>query len=168
MFKLKAPLTNVRPKSDDATFTLAPTKGVCKISQTAAEAIGIKDGDYVTIAPAEVEINGVNEERFFLYKGKAKDGKEGQLGSKCNYTNGVNGTLQFSSANVYAQMNGDEENNTKYKVHIGLEGESSPIEQDGTTYFMLEFVEKTPKAARKEGEKEEDADADAGNVPEME
>jgi len=165
MFELQQPLTNQRPKDERAILTLSPTEGVVKISNSVASTLGLKADDYVTVVPAKVkDEEGATVERFFLTKGvapvakeDAADGKEvKQVGAKLAFSNG---SIQFSSKNVYKRMGGDTDFNTNYTAHIGEEGQSEPLESDGKTYIMLTFLDKKAKTVRKEGEGKSEAGA---------
>lgn len=149
MFELMQPLTNQRPKDTRPVLVLSPTEGVVKISSAVADAMSVTANDYVTVRPANVkDAEGNVVQRFFLVKGNAQDGSTKQLGAKLAYTNGSSGALQFSSKNLYLSLGGSEEFNTKFKVHIGLEGQNEPVENGGKLYFMLEYEGKTAKVEK--------------------
>jgi hypothetical protein len=157
MFEIKRVLTNVRPKNEEAVLTVAPTKGILKVSETAATRLGLGGGDYVSVLEAQTE-EGLSA---FVFKGNAKDEENGinQVGSKCDFSNnGVGGTLQFSSGNAWKTLNGDGDNNVKYAVS------ETPVVQDGISYFKLTFVSKTPKTIKNATEKVATSNSDGAMV----
>lgn len=142
MFEIQRVLTNTRPKNEVAELFATPTKGIIKLTETAAVLVGLRSGDYASIAEAKTD-EGVE---LFVFKGRAGDKDNGvsQLGAKCDFTNGGDsGSMQFSSGNVWNLLKGDSQNNTKYSV--STEG----VESNGTTYYKLTFVGKTPKSVKK-------------------
>lgn len=165
MFELQQPLTNQRPKDERAILTLSPTEGVIKISNSVANALGLKADDYVTVIPAKVKDEQGNVvTRNFLTKGvapitkeDAEDGKEvKQVGAKLAFSNG---SIQFSSKNVYKTLGGDTEFNTVFTAHIGENGQGEPVVMNDKTYIMLTFLEKKPKTVRTASEDKNEAGA---------
>ena len=164
MFQVTRQLTNVRPKDDQSTLVCGPTTGVMKISPAAAALIGVSEEDYLAVTYAKVLVDGVEQEKPFLFKGQAKneETKTAQVGSKLSYTNNPGGPLQFSSGNAWNELGGDTENNTKFKVHGAEPEDFAPIESDGVIYYMVEYVGKEPKTEKKpKGENEAEASAAA-------
>jgi len=165
MFELQQPLTNQRPKDERAILTLSPTEGVVKISNSVANTLSLKADDYVTVVPAKVkDEEGNTVTRYFLTKGiapvakeDAADGKEvKQVGAKLAFSNG---SIQFSSKNVYQVLGGDTECNTHYTAHIGEDGQSEPLVDNGKTYIMLTYLDKKAKTVRTASEGSNDAGA---------
>lgn len=138
-FQIKKQLTNTRPpKSTVAELVTAPTKGIIKISDSAATAMKIASEDYIALYL--VDIDGTDT--IVAFKGGKDD--NGTLGSKVAGSNGKNtGTLQFSSANVWQMLEGNEDVKSHWSVDI-----ENPIENEGTTYFKLELTHTSDKMSR--------------------
>lgn len=140
-FNIKKQLTNSRPpKSTEKTLTTSPTPGTLKLSEEAGIALGLKKGDYVGCVQGE-------DDRFYLYKGTAGTDGVSNDGSRVATANEkLSGTLNFSSANAYQALGGNETSVTSYTLEDG-------IEHEGKVYFALSFKESTPKQVRVKSKK---------------
>lgn len=143
MFQVKAQLTNTRPpKSTKPELVVSPSPGTMKISPEAASIIGVKHGDYLGVVEAAIE---GKDYKYFLFKGSEGAEGESNVGSKLAATNGKGGgTLQFSSANTYAQLGGNSEESQVFDVV-----EEDAQTQDGVKYVPVKFREAVEKAERK-------------------
>lgn len=141
MFVIKKQLTNSRPaKSTAKTLSTSPTNGNLKLSEFAAEAMGIKKGDYVGVVQG-------TDDRYFLYKGSAGVDGASNDGSKVATANDkVTGTMGFSSANAYQALGGNANVTNVYTLEEG-------VEHEGKVYFALTFVESRDKQLRVKGGK---------------
>lgn len=152
-FIIEKQLTNTRPpKTNVAEIVTTPTKGNMRISEMAADRLGLKPGDYVGLVTGRLEEGGAV--KTFAFKGWA-DEENGNQGSKLASPNGkAGGSLLFSSANTYQSLGGNSEMNRHWS--IAEEG----IVHEEVTYFEVTFEKETAKAERST-EDAEDEVADA-------
>lgn len=127
-------ITNKRVVKDEAAQVIAsPTRGIIKVTEPAANLIGVADGDRVEMARDE-------EGTLFIF---ASTNEEEGLGQKLASTSkSGGGTMTFSTANGWLELEGSEDHNVHYDL-----GEA--VESDGVSYFPLTFAEKVEKQGRK-------------------
>ncbi len=136
MFELRKTLTNSRPpKSDAKVLTTSPTLGSLRLSEPGAIHIGVKKGDFVGVAQGEDDV-------FYIYKGsKGTDGKANDGAKVATANDKASGTLNFSSANVYLSLGGNDNTTESYTIGEG-------VENGDKTYFPLTFKSSTEKVER--------------------
>ena len=162
-------LTNTRPVKEVGSVLVANSaKGSLKISDAAARALGLTDGDYVDVAE-HPEQAGV----FYVGKGfiKTKEVTEedGSTSTKTVEKNGSklskNGSyFGFSSAGAWTMV-GQEDAIVTYPLTDEVEEDES-----GNKYIKLgsaevETVEKTEKAESGESAQEDSADRATAPAP---
>lgn len=139
MFKDKlTQLTNVRPsKSENPEVSTTPTNGNVKLNAPAAAKLGVGVGDFIVI--------GTAAEGIFIYKGSEGNKEQGtpNVGAKLASTNGKNGgSLQFSSENAFRALEGNKDVKKVYSIE-------DAIEEEGVSYFKLNYVRDDAKMAKK-------------------
>jgi len=134
MFKIKSQITNTRaPKSTVASVTTSPTEGTMRLSQAAAELMGVSAEDYVVMHNAEVE----GADCMIIGKGTGAGN-----GSKLA---GKSASLNFSSTNAWRKLEGEPTNLHEYTLDV-----ENPLvdEESGDKYFVLVKGEIKPKSKR--------------------
>lgn len=139
-------LTNVRPTNDlGCQLVATPTKGNFRLTPEASSKIGVVSGDYLKVVK---DIEDPENVVVYLTKGSYSE-DEGAEGSKLASTNGQGGgTLQFSAAAAYQDLDGNDNESVHYNV-----GEA--VEFEGDTYFPLEFDRKEAKTIRRSSKNDE-------------
>lgn len=149
-FVVKQGLANVRPaKTEVPEVATTPTNGNFKINAPGALAIGVKTGDYMNVVIGDLG-DGAGDQ-LFISKGTAavKDENEKVLtsavGAKLASPNKkMAGTLQASSANIYAAMKGSPDGNVVYTID-----HENPQTAGDVTYFRLVYARTEPKMVKK-------------------
>lgn len=151
-------LSNQRPTADlGQKLIVAPTNGILRITPMVSSMMKISSGDYIKV------VEDVNSNTFYLTQGSYSE-DNGPDGNKLASPKGT-GTLNFSSANIWQDLKGDENSNVHYTV-----GEA--VDFEGMSLYPLEYEKTTPKQIRKksgadveveEGE-EEVEEVEEGNV----
>jgi len=154
MFEIKKQLTNMRePKSINPELVTSPTEGTIKLTEPAADLLGLTNGDYLGVVVGEVDAT----EEFFVYKGSGGIEGEPNNGMKMSsQTNKVGGTLIGSSVNTWKKLGG----NSDILNHFSVLGEDSSQEHEGIIYFQLEHVNATPKLQRSSSTSKDEVSAD--------
>jgi hypothetical protein len=153
MFKVGAAVTNVRPIKEDVGNCLitTPSEGLIRFSPSAINVLMLKAGEYIAARPVEAE----NGDKFFaVYKANPNSEKYPEAGQKLGSPNGGGGTLQFSSARFYQELGGNDKGSKYFKI-MGLEAgeEDFTWEDDGVTFYVLNFLRDEEKSERKASEK---------------
>lgn len=181
MFNIVRRVTNTRPEQDATPFvSTAPTKGIIKVSSSAAAILKVEDGSYLDIVEATFtakEDGTLNGEAYsagdevsalFVGKGSAKTETESQIGSVLASTNGSKGAtrLQCSSANAYQMLKGNAETKSYYTVREDLmqDTDDNGDELD-TVYFPLDFTKTVAKQEKDADDVEETNDEVASESP---
>lgn len=176
MFKPGQNLTNVRPpKSETPEITVTPTPGSIKINQPATIALGLRIDDYVGVnIGEEIDQDGNETGRkvYAVFKGVApvisKDdttGKEVVVtqanGAKLSVASAKasSGNLQFSSANVWQQLGGNQEKRKVYGINL-----ENSVEESGITYYEMFLLREEDKMERNTKDKDESEDASEQNA----
>ena len=142
MFNFTTVLTNVKPpKSTTPELELTPTKGNFRINPAALRLMGLNIEDRVTIIGGEDAESGEAVFGIALVP-ETMEGVGAKLGSQ---TGKAGGSLQFSSANVYQEMKGDESKRTYFTVsETAVTGHP-----DFAKIYPLEFSRVEDKTIRK-------------------
>lgn len=144
-FVLDKQLTNARPpKADVAELITTPTSGNMRLTEKAANRLGVVSGDYLGLVAARVD----GQPHIFIHKGWKGGEGESNVGSKLASPTDklAGGTLLFSSALAYQTLGGSATTNKHFTVA------EEPIEKDGVAYYEITLANEVAVTPRKKAE----------------